>query len=269
MNFIFENLNRTFASLREEDLPKHGILLLSHPRSGTHLSIDLLRKNFPNLRSRKPIFAPMSALYVSLDAVLSCSENTVPNRRVAVGLLQNAFPIIKTHWIEEDFSNLRQRNRDVANWIEKKCKRIYVIRHPLKTLASHLQFETSIGVDTTNVDEWLLDRGSYWFEHVEKWTENPDTLVIRFEDIIQDTFGTLDQLAHHIEQQRIVSNHPLPAQVKGLWRHRFSRLRLSPESTEIRSLRQVHGLSNLVTEETMNEVKRRIRYTARKFHYEV
>lgn len=43
-------------------------IILSHPRSGTHLLLDFLRRNFPQLQRRLLPWESASGLYLSLDA---------------------------------------------------------------------------------------------------------------------------------------------------------------------------------------------------------
>ena len=48
------------------------ILIASHPRSGTHLTIDLLRKQFQECQSYKRLGEPFDRLYLALEAFDTC-----------------------------------------------------------------------------------------------------------------------------------------------------------------------------------------------------
>ena len=65
---------------------KRGVLVMTHPRSGTHLTIDLLRRSFPDLASSKRIFAALDSLYVAVDVFFleSASGNDVSRARAGL-----------------------------------------------------------------------------------------------------------------------------------------------------------------------------------------
>ncbi len=47
--------------------PTTTVVIVSHPRSGTHITLDFIRRNFPQFRQPVQIWDSASALYVDLD----------------------------------------------------------------------------------------------------------------------------------------------------------------------------------------------------------
>ena len=115
---------------------RFGVLVVAHPRSGTHLTIDVIRRHFSTLANVKPLLAPLDALYVSLDALLIEDRSSAACRRAITGLRRHEVPVIKSHWLDVTGDNLRCREPVVADWINRAAKKIYVVRHPSSVMSS-------------------------------------------------------------------------------------------------------------------------------------
>lgn len=77
-----------------EQLRTKPIVIASHRRSGTHLAIDLFRRQFRECRSWKFPGEPNDRLYVNLNAVL---DRKVPVSVACKILRRTAKPLLKTH----------------------------------------------------------------------------------------------------------------------------------------------------------------------------
>lgn len=60
-------------------LLKRLIVIVSHPRSGTHLTVDLIRRNFPAFQVKLPIYA--SSKYLAVNADLPDWQGTLEGLR--------------------------------------------------------------------------------------------------------------------------------------------------------------------------------------------
>ena len=53
------------------------VVVASHPRSGTHLTLDLLRKQFPACASYKLPAQPLDRLYFALEALSAPPQRSI------------------------------------------------------------------------------------------------------------------------------------------------------------------------------------------------
>ena len=119
---------RSLAAL--ECLP---IVVCAHQRSGTHLTIDLLRRQFEECRSWKWWGENNSRLYLSLDALFDPGVRWV-NERKAIALLRRCErPLIKTHLLEPPASGVAELWRA---WLAEHSTTVYVYRDGRDVLCS-------------------------------------------------------------------------------------------------------------------------------------
>lgn len=215
---------------------KKAILISTHPRSGTHLTIDLLRRNFPELQSRKKVLEPLDALYVPVDiAIGECKKDHAKVREL---ISRHQYPILKTHWLQPDFSNLDSSCKDIRDWMREKLHVIYVLRHPECVIASHFLFESS-HKEIRDREIWLNNAARSWVSHVSAWTNRPDTITVRFVDIVHDTRSTIDKLEVELGLAATTGGPLLPPRQKSKWVGRFYRLCCTnAPSTEILTVGQ-------------------------------
>ncbi|MDX2306642.1 MAG: sulfotransferase domain-containing protein [Hyphomicrobium sp.] len=271
MGRIVETLPASLDDLNAAALAsKSGVLLVSHPRSGTHATIDLLRYNFPVLAPSKPLLAPLSSLYVSLDAVLIESATSASVRRVADGLARHRIPLVKTHWLDPDLANLKSRAPGIADWIANGTKLIYVVRDPARVLASTFIFEgLSTAASVAERDAWLSAKAFYLRRHVEQWADRPGVLVLKFEDIVAGPRAAVETFAQHLGLEAKSHASPLPPPTRKLVWNRLQRLQWRPRSTEILSLRPVPAYAELFDREARERAAADLRPLAERFGYAV
>lgn len=83
------------------------IIVASHPRSGTHLTMDLLRKQFPVCATYKFPTQSLDQLYLALEALSAPPRESISEARALKILKKSQRPIIKTHACPT-FSHLEQ-----------------------------------------------------------------------------------------------------------------------------------------------------------------
>ncbi len=172
---------------------KPAILVATHPRSGTHLTIDLLRRNFLALASRKRRLEPLDALYVPIDTVLGNDSRQI--RRTHRLIDGHRYPILKSHWLDPDYANLNAASVELGKWVCQNAKVVYVVREPHRVLASHYLFEASYRDISGDRQRWLDNACMYWCRHVNGWLSKSPAIVLRFEQIIADPAGTVRELS--------------------------------------------------------------------------
>lgn len=200
---------------------KNGVLVSTHPRSGTHLTIDLLRRHFPDLATRKRYFESLDGLYVPIDIAITCASMKVARARELVK--RHRFPILKSHYLAVDYSNLDRSASNLRDWMSTNVRPVCVVRHPEKVLASYFLFLRSYGEIIEPTESWLVDTAIGWREHVKKWSAKPGTLTIRFEDLVRDTRKTLLCVGEHLGVEPAFHETTLPPRLTSKWKGRWIR----------------------------------------------
>lgn len=223
------------------------ILVASHPRSGTHLAIDLLRRQFQSTRNWRWWGLPLDHLYLNLERLES------PNRTFSDGLARKIVnrprrALVKTHF-EEDFSQswvLEESTPPGPAWMDllARSKVLYVVRHPMDVMVSYHQFMAGIDPTTTAMSfrefmrspHWTgeTDRLGWWQRHLTGWEARPGTMILRYEDIVVDTGPVLDRIGTWIGEAPVDLQPLLPPKVTSISQTRIDRaFRMSPSSTAI------------------------------------
>lgn len=204
------------------EFSRNGVLVSTHPRSGTHLTIDLLRRHFPILHSRKWPMEPLDALYVPIDiAIDSPKVNTNRARRL---VHRHRYPILKSHFLQPDYSNLADDAADLRLWMVDHVKTIYVVRNPESTIVSFFAFVKSFQPELTPTREWLESAVRGWISHVHLWSNRDDTLILRFEDLVRDTQAALVTASDFLQLELRLVEPLLPPRLASKWRGRWVRL---------------------------------------------
>lgn len=222
-------------SLRESKLTKRGVMVITSPRSGTHLTIDLMRRNIPLLNSEKPRLAPLDSLYVPVDTFFLDKPWSPARRRAKKSLDRIKYPILKSHWLKPDLAQLRAQESAIADWIDSNVRKVYVSRDVEQTLASMYLFEQGFAGDLSGKDrdEWLIRKSKLWNHHVISWLATPDILHLKFYEILKDPKAAVGKIAIHLDLESSLADPVLPPRINSKWHGRRSRLQKQPPSTEI------------------------------------
>lgn len=215
------------------------IVVVSHERSGTHLTIDLIRKQFAEAKPRRvPGESPNNA-YFSVDRFFPGRVNWLPEDR-AVKLMRKAtLPTIKTHAFP-DLHEVLPEHQAFVDAIFRKGKLIYVVRDPRKVMCSmhpYLQFREEARVPFA---QWLRSTDTYgvtpikrWAQHVMAWATRPDVLVVDYEDMVKRPAKAIECLASHLELKPLMVEPMLPKPMKGKLSKLMVRLGFDLESTNV------------------------------------
>jgi hypothetical protein len=248
----------------------YPIVVATHMRSGTHLTIDLLRRQFPDVGGLKWPGEANDSVYLALDVLSGLQADWGESRGFRI-LRRSRHPICKVHWTEPDLSDLAKLNPELASWINGKGRFIYVIRNPKKVMASMLAWEMSVeGGDSLagDLESWIVPKLRYWSAHVIRWIERPGIMVLRFEDIVKTPEAVIGDVARHLDLEPLLRKPLLPPKLRGRWHSRLNRLfAVRPASTEIltqvpaaAALARIDTLADDLWEAHAGEVCRRFGY---------
>lgn len=177
------------------------LVVASHMRSGTHLTIDLLRRNVPCV----------SARYLNLDLLMR--DHGAP---LSLGAFErevdrlSGLPLLKTHAparAEGWFPPGDERSRRALELLAG-ARIVYVVRDGRDVMVSLYYYmqRYSGRVRAQRFEQFLrdrddffqqspefrgLDRVSAWVRHVEGWLEREDVVVVRYEDLLERLAPTL------------------------------------------------------------------------------
>lgn len=196
-----------------------NVIVVSHRRSGTHLTIDAIRNNFPDYRAE---FANVDELQDSSDVDLALKMVASPESGSA--------RVMKTHSPVEvsAFFRVAEVGEIVRDGIEKS-KIIYVHRDGRDVMTSFFHYVRDVKppLQSINFSRFLrmadplgkrpshpaLGNVEYWQHHVSGWLERPDILPVAFESLVLGFDNEIRRIATFLEQ-------PLPESITRVVRHR-------------------------------------------------
>lgn len=214
------------------------VLIASHRRSGTHLTLDLMRRNFPACRPRMlPLENPHDS-YLNLDRFEAGHPVACDEREALRILSKSARPLLKTH-SEPGFGDVDPARSEFLRSLLARTKTVYVERDGKKVMCSmwtwRRVFDPAARVPFAEfirqTDAQGRSRVRVWAEHVAAWRAAPGVLVIDFERIVRDTGALLEDLASFMGEQPSPQTPPLPRSNTTRVQSYLSRLTGNLEST--------------------------------------
>lgn len=191
-----------------DTLQTRPIVVVTHPRSGTHLTIDTMRRQFEQCRSWKRAFEPMNRLYVSLESLYWEKARGPMTEDQAVDVLTRVErPLIKTHMVPDelpvgDETGRGKLGRYWVGFIHDRCDRLYVHRDGRSMMCSFYLLEVGAGRSKAkNVSQFMheqvrgLTRPARWAQHIRAWQSQDNVHTLRFEDLVHHTRETIGRLA--------------------------------------------------------------------------
>jgi hypothetical protein len=215
------------------------ILIASHPRSGTHLTIDLLRKHFAECNSWKSYGESLARLYFALESFAPVKNPM--SEDMSINILSRAKrPIIKTH-CDPQFSYLLPQKAPWVSWLKEEADIYYVLRDGRDVMCSlHLFMQSYDPTTRCSFSEFIrqqvngVSRVKNWVNHIQKWSSEPKVKIIKFENIIKNTSLILENIERELQLTPLNREPLLPKKVENLWHSRWLRLtQQKPESTAI------------------------------------
>jgi hypothetical protein len=263
-------------------MPPAPILICTHPRSGTHLTIDLLRNNFEECRSWKWPWESRGKLYLSLES-LPGTTSWSPKRGYhsphdARSILSRSeVPIFKTHLSVNAFDRYLAEPPDPRYGRVKRAVQrsriIYVYRDGRDVLCSlyfwHQTDESKLS-PFIREDKNGRSRPSIWAKHVREWLRRSDVYPLKFEDIVADTASVVGRLSNAFSLTPRYSEPVLPSPPSNLGKHLLNRMRVRPESTAILGTKQrprSKSWKDLLSDEDVSFIARETDGLISELHY--
>lgn len=186
--------------------PPH-VVVISHERSGTHITIDAVRNNFIPYKER---------YYVNIDLMIENSWKSLSSNECKREL-QSGPVVVKTHTFSNHqlFFHSNPEAIEIVGALIEGAKCIYVYRDGRDVLSSFYMFlasqypnvrrlSLSEFLSTTNLpcDPIRASMGmnpvEYWRDHVEGWLGNGRALALSFESFLRDYEGCVDRISEFI-----------------------------------------------------------------------
>ena len=216
------------------------VVVATHPRSGTHLMIDLLRKQFEACKGWVWPWETLHHLYVNLDRIRPQSSHPLTIEK-AVSLMQRPDrPTLKTHSRPGFREHPSASRRFIQRLIEEGTV-VYVVRDGRDVLCSAYLWEQTHSDIQCQLSTFLRhpegepSRVRQWGDHVRAWTQQESVHVFRFEDILADARNAIRQLGTILDVDPLYETPYLPKRMESdsRWVDYWRRLTGNYESTTI------------------------------------
>jgi len=177
-----------------------NIIVISHRRSGTHLTIDAIRNNFAEYKKHK---------FVTLNEDINNTEfqNYLFDAQIHPR-------VIKTHFLP-NFKLYTDKSIEIENYFIN-AHLIYVYRNGLDVMVSLYEYmrgydadvqkmefkefiQTFNNFDNTNQD---FNRIEFWQQHIKSWQNSEyakNILYVKFEDFQNNYQGVIKTIAEKFE----------------------------------------------------------------------
>ncbi len=231
----------TINQMQTKDKMGKHIVIATHPRSGTHLTIDLLRKQFQECQSWLWFGETLHHSYLNLDHLAqNCSPNISQKEALSI-LCRAKRPIIKTHALP-GFNELGDENKEFVNNLMQNADVYYVVRDGRDVICSvYLWMQNFDPKTRCSLSEFLrqeengMSRPKVWAHHVLSWLNEPKINLLRFEQIIKDTPNILSNISQKLGLKPLYVEALLPKrrQLGNRWEDYWLRLTRQFESTTI------------------------------------
>jgi hypothetical protein len=222
-------LERVPASL---DAVGEPVVVATHRRSGTHLTMDTLRRNFPECRPRMLPFESLHRSYLNIDRLNAGSEEPITEAD-ALRLLNKApRPTIKTH-AGPHFAGIEARHKPFVRGLLDRGKTLHVYRDGRKVMCSLWAWMKSFDPEARvpfadfirQTDSAGRNRPRVWAEHLLAWLDTPGVVHLRFDDLVREPERTLGELAERLDLRLEMRDPAIPPPVTSRSRAYLARLR--------------------------------------------
>ena len=181
-----------------------NLIIISHRRSGTHLTIDTIINNFPIFNSN----------FLTLEHI------KIKNKDEEINKIKNQIKtspnIIKTHMIS-DYKNYFNNDKQSIDFVEdliSKSKIIYVYRDGKEVLISlyrymksynkdiqKMSFSDFIRMDNDFDNLNTMNRVEYWKNHVQEWINTKDILCIDFREFTNNKKEVVKKISNYLNME--------------------------------------------------------------------
>ncbi len=221
------------------------VVVATHERSGTHLMIDTLRRQFGACRSWKLPFERNDKLYINIALIINADPVWYDGAAARVLPRVPRIPI-KTHQLPPGaLGDTRGHQKEIPGpWFEtlaRKAAMLYVYRDGRDVMTSYYQYRRGFDAEAMcSMSEFLrqedhgMSRVKYWAHHVRSWCAVPGVTKVGTEALLKDTEATLKRLGTALGMEPLYQQPLLPRPLKSVWYSRRARFfGVRPESSAI------------------------------------
>jgi hypothetical protein len=211
------------------------VLVASHPRSGTHLMIDLLRRQFASCAARVLPGQSFADLYLSLERFQENAHRPITEQR-ARGIVKRARrPTLKTHMLPS-FERVPPAHREFVMGLVGRSDRIYCVRDGRSVMCSYRIFHDH---GATPMSAFLrervdgVSRAARWARHIRAWMAEPGVHLMRYEALVRSPVESVEKLGQILGERPLGRQPTLPPPLRTVSESRLSRLLGRSTSTAI------------------------------------
>ena len=227
------------------------IFVASFPRSGTHLTIDLLRKQFKECQVKLSILESRHRSYLTLGHLSRRNPNYISQAKALAILGRVEVPIIKTHETP-GFREIGKENEYFVQQLSQKAIFFYVVRDVREVLTSlHCGLQSNSLEARCSFSKFIRQEREgqswpkRWANHVQMWTSQPFVELVKYEEIIRNPAQTIEDWGKLLELEPKFEKPLLPSKCspKNRWQDYWFRFTGKIESTAIDSFFSHHKSS--------------------------
>jgi len=187
------------------------IIIATHPRSGTHLTIDFLRKQFRECRRKLRFGETVHNSYLDLDRLIRKDRFPSINRRQALDILYSSErPIVKTHSLPPLIKACTKDMEliELADRLVQNSDIYYISRDGRDVMCSaHLWMQDFVPETRCSLSSFIrqkqdnMSRPKFWANHVLSWLEQPNVRLVKSEEILRNPDQALAQFGKELNLQ--------------------------------------------------------------------
>jgi len=217
------------------------ICVVSHPRSGTHLMIDFIRRHFPQTTDWKLPLQDSRVLILDVGQIWK-KETTLEKSLNKLKSIE--YPIIKMHGF--DYPLLAKNHKDWLAYLEQEAILFYIVRDVRPMMCSYHEYAKSFWEPArVPIKEFIrqnekhaplpqTSRIKYWADEVVEWVNKPRVQLIKYEDIIKNSAETISKIASHSGLSPSIKTPHLPPKIHNRWHDYFNRyISIQPTTTSV------------------------------------
>jgi hypothetical protein len=212
------------------------IVVATHRRSGTHLTLDLLRRQFHACRARKGLGEGLDTLYLNLDR-LDGRRRPLSEEAALERLRRAPRPLVKTHALPCPRPGL---HADFLARLYADADVYAVVRDGRDVLCSlHAYVRSYDRRAPASLSDFLRERQDgasrveIWARSVRESLALPGVRHLAYEEIVARPRAVLERLGGELGLEPLYLQPLLPRPLRSRWASRMERLSRDPGATTI------------------------------------
>lgn len=212
------------------------LIVATHPRSGTHLTIDLLRKQFRECQAWLRFGETLHYSYIDLDHLMQVNKPYLSESKAMNLLSRPSIPLVKTHSLPLTIKHSAETS-SVVEQIRQKAKIYYIVRDGRDVVCSVYRWKNAQCslAEFIRQQENGFSRPKQWAFHVLSWLYESNVNILKFEDICNNPNAFLQRIAAEYNINPLWEEPLFPRRRKtdSRWEDYWLRLTRQLESTTI------------------------------------